>query len=161
MHSALIGDRRCGSVPRIDWDPFRAILLELHPGVLGVAGYQAVVRLIGQRLVRNRSVSNTHKNLFERRRAWFVLATVTISYCFVLNYGAPAGPNPSRALRQDNKAIQALFLPVSLKPGRRPNESQGLLALAGDCAGRIRIAVKNDDLRTLRLDRRAEPRLRP
>ena len=52
-------------------------------------------------------------------------------------------------------------MPVFLEPGRRPNESQGLLALAGNRAAWIRIAVKDDDFRALRLNRRAKPGYRP
>jgi FkbM family methyltransferase len=57
-------------VPLIDWKPVRAVILELHPGVIGERGGRELQSLLAaQGLARDRWASSTHKLYFERPQA--------------------------------------------------------------------------------------------
>ncbi len=54
-------------VPQIDWKPVRAVILELHPGVIGDQGGRELQSLLAARgLARDPWASSTHKLYFER-----------------------------------------------------------------------------------------------
>lgn len=54
-------------VPLIDWKPVRAVILELHPGVIGEQGGRELQSLLAaQGLARKPWSSSTHKVYFER-----------------------------------------------------------------------------------------------